>query len=72
MCPALALDVIEPSQVKAAVAHAAATFGRIDVIVNNAGEGLVSALEELSDEHCISLGNMPMTSKRASLATRWG
>ena len=38
-CRALALDVTEPSQVKAAVAQAAAAFGRIDVVVNNAGCG---------------------------------
>lgn len=45
----LRLDVTEPEQVRAAVATAVAGHGRIDVVVNNAGHGLVGATEELSD-----------------------
>ncbi|MGE7991791.1 oxidoreductase [Pseudomonas sp. NPDC089554] len=46
---ALALDVSEAEQVKAAVSAAESHFGQIDVLVNNAGIGYFGALEE-SDE----------------------
>ncbi|CAN3979374.1 oxidoreductase [Kitasatospora purpeofusca] len=42
-------DVTEPGQLAVAVEAGLARFGRIDVVVNNAGYGLVGAIEETSD-----------------------
>ncbi|GJH13275.1 SDR family NAD(P)-dependent oxidoreductase [Caballeronia novacaledonica] len=46
---AVALDVTDEAQARAAVEAAVERFGRIDVLVNNAGFGLLAAVEESSD-----------------------
>lgn len=46
---AIALDVDRPGAAEAAVAEALARFGRLDVVINNAGFGSVGAVEETSD-----------------------
>ncbi|WP_374545129.1 oxidoreductase [Rhodoblastus sp.] len=46
---ALALDVDKPDQIAAAVKATAEKFGRIDVLVNNAGYGYLAAVEEGED-----------------------
>ncbi len=46
----LQLDVTKPEEIAAAVAAAQAQFGRIDVLVNNAGIGYFGAVEESDDD----------------------
>ena len=47
---AIELDVTRPQDAQAAVAAAVATFGRIDVLVNNAGNFFAGFFEELSPD----------------------
>ncbi|HEV8696004.1 MAG TPA: oxidoreductase [Lysobacter sp.] len=51
----LTLDVDQPQQIEAGVAAALARFGRIDVLVNNAGYGVVGAVEETPDRELRAL-----------------
>ncbi|WP_035856270.1 SDR family NAD(P)-dependent oxidoreductase [Cryptosporangium arvum] len=45
-----ALDVTEPGAAERAVAAAIDTFGRLDVVVNNAGFAIVGAVEETTED----------------------
>jgi NAD(P)-dependent dehydrogenase (short-subunit alcohol dehydrogenase family) len=65
------LDITHPSQISAAVMKVIDTFGRIDVLVNNAGVGLVGSVEETPDEAARGIFDVnffgPMTLIRAAL-----
>src|SRR3546814_7058858 len=56
---AIALDVRSIESIDAAIAETVATFGRIDVLVNNAGVPLSKpALEVRSEEHTSELQSL--------------
>jgi NAD(P)-dependent dehydrogenase (short-subunit alcohol dehydrogenase family) len=46
---ALALDVTDPRAARVAIEAAVSAFGRIDVVVNNAGYGNVCSIEDMTD-----------------------
>jgi NAD(P)-dependent dehydrogenase (short-subunit alcohol dehydrogenase family) len=46
---AVTLDLHDPAQIARTVATVVSRFGRIDVLINNAGHGLLGAVEEASD-----------------------
>ncbi len=47
---AVALDVSNPAAARASVATAVSAFGRLDVVVNNAGYANVSSIEHMTDD----------------------
>lgn len=47
---AFVLDVTKPEQIEAVAKDAIAAFGRIDVLVNNAGYGIAGGIEEATEE----------------------
>ena len=44
-------DMRDPEQVKKAVAKTADHFGRIDILINNAGQSVIGRIEELNLDH---------------------
>lgn len=46
----VSLDITKPKEISSAINVALATFGQIDVLVNNAGIATMGAVEEIEDE----------------------
>jgi len=54
---AFALDVTNPGQIQSVAAEAITHFGRIDVLVNNAGYGIAGAIEEATEAEYMPVFN---------------
>lgn len=54
----LEVDLTSPESVEKAIHKTNATFGRLDVIVNNAGYGIGGAIEELSQDEILQSFNV--------------
>ena len=52
---AVSLDLRDEKNISSVVEQAVAKFGRVDVLVNNAGHGLTGAVEEASDDEIMSV-----------------
>jgi len=52
---ALSMDLRDPAHISSVVERAIARFGRIDVLVNNAGYGVTGAVEEASEKEIAAL-----------------
>jgi NAD(P)-dependent dehydrogenase (short-subunit alcohol dehydrogenase family) len=68
----LTLDLADGAAAEAAVEQAFALVGKIDVIVNNAGYGLLGAIEKASDAEVMRLFNAQIRSiyRNSSVAMR--
>lgn len=78
---AVSCDITDTARVEAAVAEIMEHFGRIDILINNAGTGAVAPAEEITDEQFAHEMNIDMfgtfkmareVAKRAMLPAQYG